>query len=905
MTVKLRGYQNQATASLHNGYAKGLHRLGIQLPTGCGKRHTLDTEVPTPDGLRLWGDLAVGDAVYGSDGQPTEVTGVYDSGVQPMWRVTMKHGESVLAGAEHLWQVQRKGRMPKVVSTEWLLARPLKDRDGWCWSIPVVAPTQRPYRALPLDPYVVGSLIANGSLTSKYYTVLTTPDRQVIERVNKHTQVVDRTVTGYCPRWDLPGIVDITRSLGLREYSRDKHIPRVYLEASIEQRVSLLQGLMVGDGSVRQGGRRSVTYSTISPRLAEDMQELITSLGGTCSISKQDRSRDDKPLEYSLCILLPISLCAFDTDRKVARSTPARLFKPRSAITSIELATFAEGRCISVAAADQLYAVTRQHIITHNTVVIGDVTHKTLSSARHSSVDILLHRDTLVDQTIRKLLDAGVDPDDIGVVKGRRHEIGKRCRIVSIHSLRNSERLKTMPKPQLAVVDEAHVSVSTIYRNYYEWIGALPGGAAYLAGFTATWMRSDRLGLGDVWEEIVFKRSIAWAVDQGYLVRPYPLQLGGDLDMSKVRTAADGDYSEKDLGELITIPELRDTVVNAYHTITPGKSIALFAPTQASARFFAEALTASGVPVAEVFSSTKPKDRKWAFHGFETGAVKVLVTCSALAEGWDSPRCDGVYLLRRTKFAGRFIQEVGRALRPWINKELAWILDFVGTLDEKDMSAAVDLSKTPEPGEDVDQELEECDECGEYRILRYVSRIDQNLCQECFKLLNIEPEERELTAKKITGVHHIDLFERTSARWLETDFGMPFIATSDKSKCGRARIFFMVPLNGMYSVGVTGSMKTFAGGYWLAEGVTPMEAARIGSDAALDDDPTITHKNAAWRQSGRIPTQGQTSYALTLGINVDGMTMAEASDVITIKIASRTLGPVYRSVYRDPQLQPA
>jgi hypothetical protein len=279
-----------------------------------------------------------------------------------------------------------------------------------------------------------------------------------------------------------------------------------------------------------------------------------------------------------------------------------------------------------------------------------------------------------------------------------------------------------------------------------------------------------------------------------------------------------------------------------------------------------------------------------------SGKIAILGNC---------PRCDGVFLLRRTKFAGRFIQEIGRALRPWVGKELAWILDFVGTLDEKDMAAAVDLSKTPEPGEDIDQELEECDECGEYRILRYVSRIDQNICQECFKLLAIEPEERELTAKKITGVHHIDILERTSARWLETDFGMPFLATSDKSKCGRARLFFMVPLNGMYNVGVTGSTKTFAGGYWLAEGVTPMEAARIGSDAALDDDPTITHKNAAWRQNGRIPTQGQVSYALTLGISVDGMTMAQASDAITIKIASRTLGPVYRSVYQNTELQPA
>jgi superfamily II DNA or RNA helicase len=546
------------------------------------------------------------------------------------------------------------------------------------------------------------------------------------------------------------------------------------------------------------------------------------------------------------------------------------------------------------------------------TVIMADISEKVINSARTSSVNILLHRDTLIPQTIRKLLDAGIDPDDIGVVKAGRNDISKRCRVVSIHSLRNAGRMNQLPKPQLTIVDEAHVSVSEIFRRYYAYVGAVPGGDAYLAGFTATWMRSDRLGLGDVWEEVVFRRSISWAVERGYLVRPYPLQLGGDLDMSKVRTSADGDYNDNDLGEVVMVEDLLETVIRAYHQITPGLSIALFAPTQASARFFANGLMnppphlgVPSVPVAEVFANTKNKDRKWAFHGFETGAVKVLVSCSALAEGWDSPRCDGVFSLRRTKFAGRFIQEMGRALRPWTNektgikKERAWIMDFVGTLDEKDMAAAVDLSKTPEKNEDIPLELLECDECGEFRVLRYVKRIDQSLCTDCFNKLDLDPEEREHTGKRIDGIIQVDLFERTSARWLRTDFGMPFISTSEKSKEGIARIFFIAYINGRYNVGVTGSVKNFAGGYWIIEGVSLAEAMTIGSDAALDDDPTITHKKAAWRQSGRPATATQIRYAQTLKIDVSEMTMADASDAITMKLASRTLGSVYRDLYQN------
>jgi hypothetical protein len=257
-------------------------------------------------------------------------------------------------------------------------------------------------------------------------------------------------------------------------------------------------------------------------------------------------------------------------------------------------------------------------------------------------------------------------------------------------------------------------------------------------------------------------------------------------------------------------------------------------------------------------------------------------------------------MLRRTKFPGRFIQEIGRALRPWPDKDRAWLLDFVGTLDEKDMLAAIDLSKTIEKDTE-DAELEECDECGEYRILRYISPVDQNLCRDCIAKLDIEPEGREHTAKKINGVYQIDLFERASARWLQTDFGMPFISTSDKSKCGRARTFFIAYVNGAYNVGVTGSTKTFAGGYWIAQGITAPEAMTIGSDAALDDDPTITHKRAAWRQKGTQATDKQRSFAQTLGIDITGMTIAEASDALTIKVASRMLGSVYRAAYQSQE----
>jgi superfamily II DNA or RNA helicase len=916
MATILRDYQVQAATALHNGYAKRLHRLGIQLPTGCGKCHPHSTLIQTPHGLMKFGDLKIGDYVFGSDGKPTEVVGIYEQGVVPVYRITFSDHSSVPAGAEHLWKVWHRKRASRIMSTAQLMDTDLRDwadNGSWRWRIPMTRPVQRLSIDLPVPPYTLGALIANGCLHTGGQPFVTTPDHEVMVAIKaEHMIVQDINKSHGCPAFYVLGIKNAIKSLELNLPSGRKFIPRMYLEASVEQRVALLQGLMDADGASRSGGRRSVIYHTTSARLAYDVVELIQSLGGTANTNFQNRgvpqNRSGDTIEWTVHILMPSEINPFGTSRKQGQSQPARVFEPHRSIVSIEREGKENSRCIQVAAPNSLYLIGRDYIVTHNTVVMADISSKVLSSARTSSVNIYLHRDTLVDQTIKKLLEAGIDSDDIGVVKAKRNEMHKRCRVISIHSLRNPERMKLLPKPQLNIVDEAHVSVSPTYQRLYEYLG----NSAYLAGFTATWMRSDRLGLGDVWEEVVFRRSISWAVERGYLVRPYPLQLGGDLDMSKVRTTADGDYNDNDMGEVVMVEDLLETVLQAYHQITPGLSIALFAPTQASVRFFLNGfrnppphLGLPPIPVAEIFDSTKSRDRKWAFHGFENGAVKILGSCSALAEGWDAPRCDGVYSLRRTKFAGRFIQEMGRALRPWknektgIKKERAWIMDFVGTLDEKDMAAAVDLSKTPEKNEDIPLELLECDECGEFRVLRYVKRIDQNLCTDCFNKLDLDPEEREHTGKRIDGIIQVDLFERTSARWLKTDFGMPFISTSEKSKEGRARIYFIAYINGRYNVGVTGSVKDFAGGYWITEGVSLAEAMTVGSDAALDDDPTITHKKAAWRQSGRLATTTQIRYAQTLKIDVSDMTMADASDAITMKLASRTLGSVYRDLYQN------
>jgi preprotein translocase subunit YajC len=149
---------------------------------GLGKQHNIRCRILTPSGWRRIGDLAVGDLVIGSDGKPTRVKGVYPQGIKASYRVRFSDGSSVEAGDEHLWTVaHRKGG--KV--WEELTLTTAQMRDGAVLERPhpqggtsqlnlgrtalylplLGAPVEfEGGRELPLRGYLLGQLIANGSL---------------------------------------------------------------------------------------------------------------------------------------------------------------------------------------------------------------------------------------------------------------------------------------------------------------------------------------------------------------------------------------------------------------------------------------------------------------------------------------------------------------------------------------------------------------------------------------------------------------------------------------------------------------------------------------------------------------------------------------------------------------------
>ena len=100
-----------------------------------GKCQPLETPIETPLGQRKLGDLKVGDEVFGKDGKPTKITGVFQQGKKKVYRLTFDKGEvSTLACGEHLWFYLRHKRAfektrPNYLEYEVLSTEEISDRS--------------------------------------------------------------------------------------------------------------------------------------------------------------------------------------------------------------------------------------------------------------------------------------------------------------------------------------------------------------------------------------------------------------------------------------------------------------------------------------------------------------------------------------------------------------------------------------------------------------------------------------------------------------------------------------------------------------------------------------------------------------------------------------------------------
>ena len=363
--------------------------LSISMPPGTQKCQPLYSKILTPNGFITMGEVEIGTKVISGTGNIATVLSVSPRRKRPIYEVTFDDGSKTRCSDNHLWTVQtRDDRKRKnkdgsekyrtIELSEMLKNYKVENGKRCNYSVDYAPKIDFEEKEYLIPPYILGVLIGDGSLSSGNLNI-TTKDIEIVNIFNNlmpdyvlkakddiNYRIVEKTKKRYS-----------TLRKHLKYYGLDgktsieKFIPQEYLYGSYKQRLELLRGLMDTDGSAR---KHYCSYATISKRLAEDICELVHSLGGYASSTKR-KSGYKKDGEYIACndyydIVIQFSSemdNIFSLKRKQQQYSPKRKTIKRF-ITDISYIADEECQCIYIDDESHLY-ITDDYIITHNTTL--------------------------------------------------------------------------------------------------------------------------------------------------------------------------------------------------------------------------------------------------------------------------------------------------------------------------------------------------------------------------------------------------------------------------------------------------------------------------------------------------------------------------------------------------------
>jgi replicative DNA helicase len=166
----------------------------------------------------------------------------------------------------------------------------------------------------------------------------------------------------------------------------NKHIPVQYLRASEDQRRQLLKGLLDTDGYV--SARGAIEFSVTNQRLAEDVRELVVSLGYRATLrSKAVRGRS-RATSTSYTVAFSTSERVFGLERKTARQPKASRSGTRSRyIADVRAIPSVPVRCVQVGNDEHMYLAGRTMVPTHNSTLALDIARS--AAVKHSKPAVI------------------------------------------------------------------------------------------------------------------------------------------------------------------------------------------------------------------------------------------------------------------------------------------------------------------------------------------------------------------------------------------------------------------------------------------------------------------------------------------------------------------------------------
>ena len=414
----------------------------------------LDVETPvlTINGWKKHGDLQIGDEIFGSKGQVIKVIGVSGHMEDKECRRVVFDDCEFISSSEHLWTLEHKikswrkwehGKELVTIKTDDL---PVFDKNYRMLPTPII---EMPEKELSLDPYILGLWLGDGTINSNIISMHRDDESEILVQISNAGFVSYINRRHEEDNFSMYGVKGLKEKLVELKCVSDKHIPHEYLISSIDQRLSLLQGLMDSDGTCKKPAKNRCAgmcmFSNTNKKLAEDVYYLAASLGMRPSIIDFMQKCRARKRTYQVYFVGVKSNSPFRLSRKnqYLKDTRVKTARYCRAVESIEKRIV---NCIKVDSDDHLYLAGLSLVPTHNSEDDGLVL-KRKSNPKESTIEawglvegqptskhfnVLIYDDVVTQGSVytpemmKKTLEAWEMSINLGAKNTRRRLIGTR-----------------------------------------------------------------------------------------------------------------------------------------------------------------------------------------------------------------------------------------------------------------------------------------------------------------------------------------------------------------------------------------------------------------------------------------------------------------------------------------------
>ena len=232
-------------------------------------------------------------------------------------------------------------------------------------------------------------------------------------------------------------------------------------------------------------------------------------------------------------------------------------------------------------------------------VITADMAKRTTDNGKR--VLFVVHRKELCQQIEETFRNYGVNMD--------------LCMVAMVQTI--SRRLAKIPEPKLIITDENHHCIANTYRKIYETFPE-----AYCVGVTATPVRLNGGGLGDVNDKLIIGVSAKWLIENKFLA-PYDYYAPALLDCAKIKTKK-GDFDSSQVEDIMLENAVFGDVIKYYRKLSDNKKAVCYCPTVKYSKAMAEQFRNANIPSEHIDGSTDKKERERIISDFRNGKILML-----------------------------------------------------------------------------------------------------------------------------------------------------------------------------------------------------------------------------------------------------------------------------------------